>query len=139
MCWRGISAGIFPAIPTVIVQNMNGASGIVATNWLANIAPRDGTVMATMVYTIAFEPLFGNTKAKYDPMKLNWIGNMEQSVGVCGVTKASGITKFDDLMTKQAVFGATGATGPLGELAEAVRHLPAPRSRWSTATRARPR
>jgi len=112
-----------PGNPTVIVQNMVGASGITAANWLANIAPKDGTVMGTMVYTVALEPLFGNDKARYDPAKLNWIGNMEQSVAICGATKASGIAKFDDLLTKEAVFGATGATGPLGKLAQAVRRL----------------
>lgn len=112
-----------PGNPTVIVQNMTGASGITAANWIANIAPKDGTVMGTMVYTVAFEPLFGNEKARYDPLRLSWIGNMEQSVAICGVTKASGITKFDDLLAKEYVFGATGATGPLGKLAQAVKHL----------------
>jgi tripartite-type tricarboxylate transporter receptor subunit TctC len=48
---------------------------------------------------------------------------MEQSVAICGVTKASGITRFDDLLAKEYVFGATGATGPLGKLAQAVKHL----------------
>jgi len=114
-----------PGHPTIVVKNMNGASGIVAANWMGNIAPKDGTVMATMVYSVAFEPLFGNDKAKYDPMKFNWIGNLEQSIAVCGVTKASGIKSFDDLLKadKPVVFGATGATGPLGKQAEAVRNL----------------
>jgi tripartite-type tricarboxylate transporter receptor subunit TctC len=112
-----------PGNPAVIVQNMTGASGITAANWVANIAPKDGTVIATMVYTVAFEPLFGNDKARYDPAKLTWIGNMEHSVAICGVTKASGIARFDDLLNKEAVFGATGATGPLGKLANAVKHL----------------
>ena len=112
-----------PGNPTVIVQNMVGASGITAANWLANIAPKDGTVMGTMVYSVAFERLFGNDKAKYDPAKLNWIGNMEQSVAICGVTRASGIARFGDLLSKEAVFGATGATGPLGKLAQAVKKL----------------
>jgi tripartite-type tricarboxylate transporter receptor subunit TctC len=112
-----------PGNPSVIVQNMTGASGITAANWMANIAPKDGTVMATMVYTVAFEPLFGNDKAKYDPAKFSWLGNMEQSVAICGVSKASGIARFEDLLTKEVVFGATGATGPLGKLAQAVKRL----------------
>jgi tripartite-type tricarboxylate transporter receptor subunit TctC len=112
-----------PGQPNVIVQNMVGASGITATNWLANVAPKDGTVMATFVHTTAFEPIFGNTKAQYDPAKLSWIGNMEESAGMCGVTKASGIGSFDDLLAREAVFGATGASGPLGTFAQAVRNL----------------
>jgi tripartite-type tricarboxylate transporter receptor subunit TctC len=112
-----------PGQPNVIVQNMVGASGITAANWLNNIAPKDGTVMATFVHTVPFEPLFGNQKAQYDPAKLAWIGNMEESNGMCGVSRASGIAKFDDLLTREAVFGATGATGPLGQFAQAVRNL----------------
>ena len=112
-----------PGNPGIVVQNMVGASGLTAINWLANVAPKDGTVMATFVHTVAFEPVFGNDKAQYDPAKLAWIGNMEESAGTCGVSRASGITSFDDLMTREAVFGGTGATGPLGTFAQAVKSL----------------
>lgn len=112
-----------PGNPGVIVQNMVGASGLTATNWLANVAPKDGTVMATFVHTVAFEPIFGNAKAQYDPAKLAWIANLEDSAGTCGVSKASGITAFDELLTREAIFGATGATGPLGTFAQAVKNL----------------
>jgi tripartite-type tricarboxylate transporter receptor subunit TctC len=112
-----------PGSPNVIVQNMLGASGVAAANWLANVAPKDGTVMATFVHTVAFEPVFGNAKAQYDPAKLAWLGNLEDSVGTCGVTKASGVEKFDDLLNREVIFGATGPTGPLGTFAQAVRNL----------------
>ena len=36
-----------PGNPQIVVQNMPGASGVNAFNWLFNIAPKDGTVMAT--------------------------------------------------------------------------------------------
>ena len=112
-----------PGNPGIVVQNMVGASGLTATNWLANVAPRDGTVMSTFVHTVAFEPIFGNAKAQYDPAKLTWIANLEDSAGTCGVAKASGIASFDELLTKEAIFGATGATGPLGTFAQALRNL----------------
>jgi tripartite-type tricarboxylate transporter receptor subunit TctC len=112
-----------PGNPSIVVQNVVGASGIVAANWLANVAPKDGTVLATFVHTVPFEPLFGNAAAKFDPAKLTWIGNMEESVGTCGVSSASGITKFEDLLEKEVAFGATGASGPLSKFAFAVRNL----------------
>jgi tripartite-type tricarboxylate transporter receptor subunit TctC len=112
-----------PGNPSMVVQNMVGASGIAAANWLYNVAPKAGTVLATFVHTVPFEPLFGNSIAKYDPAKLSWIGNMEESVGTCGVSTASGITKFDELREKEVVFGATGATGPLGKFALAIKNL----------------
>src|SRR5581483_10129054 len=104
-----------PGNPNVVVQNMNGASGLTAANWLYNIAPKDGTVMATFVQSIPFEPLYGNTSARFDSAKFSWIGNLEESVGVCGVTKSSGINSFDDLLKKETIFAGTGTTGPLGK------------------------
>src|SRR5262245_43231111 len=112
-----------PGNPTVVVQNMVGASGLNAANWLYNIAPKDGTVTATFVHTIPFEPLMGNTAARFEAAKFSWIGNMEESVAVCGVSKASGVAKFDDMRSKETIFGATGATGPLVKSALAVKNL----------------
>jgi len=112
-----------PGNPNVVVQNMVGASGIIAANWLYNIAPKDGTAIATFVQTVPFEPLLGNAAGKFDPAKFTWVGNMEESVATCGVSKTSGITKFEDLLVKETTFGATGATGTLGTFALAVKNL----------------
>lgn len=112
-----------PGNPTIIVQNMVGASGLNAANWLYNVAPKDGTVMATFVHTIPFEPLMGNSAARFEAAKFTWVGNLEESVAVCGVTKAAGIRKFDDMRTKEVIIGATGSTGPLVKSALAVKHL----------------
>lgn len=112
-----------PGGPSIVVQNMVGASGIVAANWISNIAPRDGTVLAIFVPNAIFEPLFGNAAAKFDPSKLTFIGNLDENIAVCGVSKASGIEKFDDLLVRETPFGSTGAAGPLGKSALAVKHL----------------
>ena len=55
-----------PGNPSIVVQNMTGASGLTAANWLYNVAPKDGTVMATFVHTIPFEPLMGNNAARFE-------------------------------------------------------------------------
>jgi tripartite-type tricarboxylate transporter receptor subunit TctC len=112
-----------PGNPSAVVQNMVGASGLVAGNWLYNIAPKDGTVIATFVHTVPFEPLMGNAAAKFDAAKFTWIGNMEESVAVCGLSKAAGIATFDEMRTTEAIIGATGATGPLVKSALAVKNL----------------
>jgi tripartite-type tricarboxylate transporter receptor subunit TctC len=112
-----------PGSPTVVVQNMLGASGLTAANWLYNIAPKDGTVMATFVHTIPFEPLMGNNAARFEAAKFAWIGNMEESVAVCGISKEAGIATFDDMRSRETIWGGTGATGPLLKSAAAVRNL----------------
>jgi tripartite-type tricarboxylate transporter receptor subunit TctC len=112
-----------PGSPTVVVQNMVGAAGMIASNWLYNIAPRDGSVVATFSASPIAEPILGNPAARFEPAKFTWIGNMDESAGTCGVTKASGIAKFDDLLTKETIFGATAQTGTFGKFALAVKNL----------------
>ena len=112
-----------PGQPTVVVQNMVGAAGMIASNWLYNIAPRDGTVVATFSASPIAEPILGNPASRYEPAKFTWIGNMDESAGTCGVTKASGIATFDDLRTKETIFGATAQTGTFGKFALAVKNL----------------
>src|SRR6478735_10115033 len=31
--------------PNIIIQNMDGAGGLIGTNWLGEVAPKDGTVL----------------------------------------------------------------------------------------------
>jgi tripartite-type tricarboxylate transporter receptor subunit TctC len=112
-----------PGHPSIVVQNMVGAAGMIASNWLYNIAPRDGTVVATFSASPIAEPILGNPAARYEPAKFTWIGNMDESAGTCGVTKASGIAQFDDLLVKETIFGATAQTGTFGKFALAVKNL----------------
>ncbi|MDB5569652.1 MAG: family tricarboxylate transporter, receptor protein, partial [Hyphomicrobiales bacterium] len=37
-----------PGEPTIVVQNMPGAGSLRAANYIANVAPRDGTAMAAI-------------------------------------------------------------------------------------------
>jgi len=112
-----------PGNPSVVVQNMVGASGLTPANWLYNVAPKDGSVIMTFVHTAALEPIFGNGAARFDAAKFTWVGNMDEGAGICGVSPASGIGRFEDLLVKEVPFGSTGATGPLGKYALAVKNL----------------
>jgi tripartite-type tricarboxylate transporter receptor subunit TctC len=111
--------------PTVIPENMVGAAGLVAANWLYNAAPRDGSVIAIFAHTAAFDPLLGDSKGRYDGTQFTWIGNMDSVVGLCGVWQDAGITSFDDLFTRQILFGSAGSgtAGPLTQFPIALRNL----------------
>src|ERR1700757_4542627 len=65
-----------PGKPTIIVQNMPGAGSRGAANWLYNVAPRDGTVIATLAQTTPTDQALGQPGVQFDVRKLNWIGNM---------------------------------------------------------------
>jgi tripartite-type tricarboxylate transporter receptor subunit TctC len=112
-----------PGNPTLVVQNMPGVGGIAAANWLYNAAPKDGTVVSSFVYTVPFEPLMANNNARFDPTKFNWIGNMEEGVAVCGLSKAPGVATFEQMRTTETLMGGASITGALMRSALAVRNL----------------
>jgi tripartite-type tricarboxylate transporter receptor subunit TctC len=114
-----------PGTPTMVPQNMLGAVGLVATNWLYNVAPKDGTAMATFAPSNLADPLLGEGKGKFDVTKFTWIGNMDESVALCLTTRESGIKTFEDMRRKETLVGASGAgvAGPLSQTARAVKNL----------------
>ena len=63
-----------PGNPNIIVQNMPGAGGIVATNYLFNLAPKDGTVFGHLPWRIWGYQVAKDPKVKFDFRKMNALG-----------------------------------------------------------------
>ncbi len=101
-----------PGQPNVVPQNMPGAGGLRAANWLYNVAAKDGTVVSVLAPETALKPIFGDAAANYEPAKFTWVGNMDESVATCVVSARSGITAVEELFAREAVFGATGSAAP---------------------------
>jgi len=112
-----------PGNPTVIVQNMPGASGLVAYNWLANVAPKDGTAMVIASFSVPFEPLFGNESARFRGPQLGWVGNMDSGVSACLVRADSGVSTWSDIMEREITMGAAGRAGAISRAPRALREL----------------
>jgi tripartite-type tricarboxylate transporter receptor subunit TctC len=109
-----------PGNPNAVPQNMPGAGGLRAANWLYNVAAKDGTVVSILAPETALKPIFGDTAASYDPAKFTWIGNMDESIATCTVSARSGITSVEQLIAREAVFGATGSAAPTSKFAYAL-------------------
>ena len=97
-----------PGHPSLIVQNMPGAGTLVATNYVANVAPKDGTVLATVNAAMATEGLFHPDTAKFDPRQVNWLGSPSQEVQLVAVSPKARVQKFGDLFTTELVVAGTG-------------------------------
>jgi tripartite-type tricarboxylate transporter receptor subunit TctC len=98
-----------PGNPTVVPRNMEGAGSLRLANYLYTAAPRDGTVIGATSRGAAFDPLLDEPGAKYDASKFSWIGSANNEVSVCVALQSSGITKFEDLLSKPLTVGSTGA------------------------------
>lgn len=97
-----------PGTPALVPKNMDGAGSLRLANHLYNAAPRDGTTFGTISRGTGFEALFGNTTAQFDGTKFNWIGSASNEVSVCYAWHTSGIAKFEDLLTRAQIVGASG-------------------------------
>jgi tripartite-type tricarboxylate transporter receptor subunit TctC len=73
-----------PGASGLVVQNMPGAGSLTATNYIANIAPKDGTVFA-LARAPVMELLAGTPSSAFDPLKLTWVGNGATDLTVCGI------------------------------------------------------
>ena len=99
-----------PGNPNIIVQNMPGANGIVMMNHLANIAPKDGTVVGSAFANNVTEPIIDGGKiTKYDARKINWIGNIAPQFNGCFVRKDSAAKTLQDVTRIETLISATGA------------------------------
>ena len=65
-----------PGNPTTIVQNMPGAGSLVAVNYLYNVAPKNGSTIATFARNMAVLGILGKSKRiKFDIRKFTWLGS----------------------------------------------------------------
>jgi len=95
--------------PTVVPKNIEGAGSLRLANYLYAAAPKDGTVIGAISRGAAFDPLLNENGASFDASKFSWIGSANNEVSLCVALTSSGITKFDDLFTRQLTIGSTGA------------------------------
>lgn len=98
-----------PGQPVVITQNMPGAGSLLATNWIANAAPRDGTIIGAINRGIPFEPLTGGAGVQFDPLTLGWIGSLGKEVNVTIAWHTSKVKKAEQLFTDGMIVGGTGS------------------------------
>ena len=97
-----------PGNPSLITQNMTGAGGVVAANYVANAAPKDGTIIGGMQRSVALVALLGQKGPKYEPDKLNWLGSLAKEAGVCALATRTGATSLNAIFQKQYTVGGTG-------------------------------
>ena len=98
-----------PGDPTIIAQNMLGAGSIRAANYVYNVAPKDGLTLGAINRSVPLAPLLGTTEkeqTQFDPLQYGWVGSMNSTISIGIVWAASGITNFNELMTREVIVAA---------------------------------
>lgn len=96
-----------PGQPTIVVQNMPGATGLIAANYVAKIAPKDGSVIANAHESLPLRQLLGEAAVQYDATTFQWIGSPEVTNQTIAVWHTAPIESLEDIKTHEIIMGGT--------------------------------
>lgn len=112
-----------PGNPSVNVVNMVGAASKVSTNYLANVAPKDGTYIGITQVTILLEPLYRDNKLNYDVLDFNYIGGMNVDKQTCFIIQSAKVKNFNDVASKELILGSPPVGSPPYEYAVMLKNI----------------
>jgi tripartite-type tricarboxylate transporter receptor subunit TctC len=112
-----------PGNPTFVIENMPGAGHILATNFLFNLAPRDGTAIGMVTRNITEAFMLKLPNVRFDPGQFNWIGSPELNHRVLFVNTASGFDKVSDLYRRELIVGSPGGAQGVGAAPILLKNL----------------
>jgi tripartite-type tricarboxylate transporter receptor subunit TctC len=96
-----------PGGPTIVIQHMPGAGSLKATAYLANVAPKDGSVFGIINPVNTIEPLLDPSNAKFDPLAFMWLGSLNSDISTCAFWSKD-LKTLADLRRREIVVGSTG-------------------------------
>ncbi len=98
-----------PGAPSMVVKSMPGGGNVLATNFMYNVAPKDGTHIATINNSIPLHQVLDGKGVRYDANKFHWLGSTGTYNSVAYVWHTAGVKTLDDLRQKEITLGGTGA------------------------------
>jgi len=103
-----------PGRPNIVVQNMEGAAGIVSVNHLDRRAAADGLTLAVPGRSWYIEAIVKRPGIAFDPTRLTYVGSPGTASAAAFVHARTGIGSYEQLkaMPRPVSFGALGATTP---------------------------
>jgi tripartite-type tricarboxylate transporter receptor subunit TctC len=103
-----------PGNPPIIVENMVGAEGLRAANYIYNVATQDGTVIGGLSRNTGLARFydFSNAGIQFDARKFHWLGSPEQEVGLFILSTKTGLRTIDDLKTRAVTVSSTATNSP---------------------------
>jgi tripartite-type tricarboxylate transporter receptor subunit TctC len=101
-----------PGKPVIIVENMVGASTMIAANYIYNIAKPDGLTIATVFRSLLVAQLMKVQGMRFDLTKFSWVGGTGPEAYLLTVRTDLPYKIFEDLLKSKdtLVLGSTGAT-----------------------------
>jgi tripartite-type tricarboxylate transporter receptor subunit TctC len=113
-----------PGKPSVVVDNMTGAGGIIQANFMYQKAKPDGLTIGNNIGGLVLQQIMGAKGIEFDGRRFEYLGAPAVDHPVCAMTKASGITTLEKwFAAKEPV--KLGGVGPGGTASDVARTLQA--------------
>jgi tripartite-type tricarboxylate transporter receptor subunit TctC len=110
--------------PAFVAENMPGAGGKTAAAWLYNIAPKDGSVIATFSQGVPVDQALEQDTSKFDVAKFNWIGNSFKDTNITISWADAGFGTISDVISKGGMIcGSTTSSGPQNTFPHMLNNL----------------
>jgi len=94
--------------PSFIVQNMGGAGGTKAANFLYTRGRKDGTMIGILLSDTPLASRLRTTGVKYVAKEFQFLGGADQPRSAFAVYKTTGVKTLEDAKKKQVIMGSTG-------------------------------
>jgi tripartite-type tricarboxylate transporter receptor subunit TctC len=92
-----------PGKPSIIVDNMPGAGGLLSANHLFKVAKPDGLTVGHFVGGQFLQQLLGKPGIEFDALKFEYVGVPAQDDFIFGVAKATGITSVEQWLASKTL------------------------------------
>ena len=98
-----------PGKPTIVVQNMPGAGGAEAANYLYSQATKDALTIGMIGQAAALEQVIGDPAVRYDASKFGWIGRATPVVEMSVTWHTCPVKTIEEALHQNVTMACTGA------------------------------
>jgi len=113
-----------PGNPTILPVNMSGGGGIKAAMYVADVAPKDGTILTIVGQGLAADQGLGlNPSFQADLRAFNWVGNLSSAGQVVVAWHTAPVQTLAQAMRREMVLGTTGAGSVAVQLAAVLNNV----------------
>ena len=97
-----------PGKPNIVVRNLPGGGGRVLMGQMMNVAPKDGSVIATADQSLPLAQAMRDPGILFDSKAMNWIGNPAADNNTVATWHTTGVANMEEARRKEVVVGSTG-------------------------------
>lgn len=113
-----------PGHPTMVLEHMTGAGGIRISNWLYNVAPKDGSVIGMQLPDATAIQAHSPWRIKYDVRKMNWLSSWSEALNVLSIHKdCTPVRSLEDAKKTQVVLGGFSPNSSNYQYSVLVAHV----------------